>query len=94
MGILIKNPEAERAVRELAQLTGESLTTAVEIAVKERLAAKRQEKPKHMPRSPAEMKALTRKFLTPTARAGLIPPPTKADYDEINFIPGLDDYKP
>ena len=93
MGILIKNPEAERAVRELAELTGESLTTAVEIAVKERLAAKRQEKPKHVPRSPAEMKAITRRFLTPAARAGLIPPPTQADYDEINFIPGLDDYK-
>ena len=94
MGILIKNPEAERAVRELAELTGESLTTAVEIAVKERLAAKRQEKPKHVPRSPAEMRALTRKFLTPQALAGLTSPPTQADYDEINFIPGLDDYKP
>lgn len=94
MGILIKNPEAERAVRELAELTGESLTTAVEIAVKERLAAKRQEKSKHVPRSPAEMKALTRRFLTPAARSGLISPPTQADYDEINFIPGLDDDKP
>ena len=37
MGILIKNPEAERAVRELAQLTGESLTTAVIVALEERL---------------------------------------------------------
>ena len=35
MGILIKNPEAERAVRELAQLTGESLTMAIEVAVNE-----------------------------------------------------------
>lgn len=94
MGILIKNAEAERAVRELAELTGESLTTAIEVAVKERLAAKRQEKPKHVPRSPAEMKALTRRFLTPKALAGLTSPPTQADYDEINFIPGLDDYKP
>lgn len=93
MGILIKNPEAERAVRELAQLTGESLTMAIEIAVKERLAAKRSEKPKHVPRSPAEMRALTRHLFTPEARAGLLPPITQADYDEINFIPGLDDYK-
>ena len=91
MGILIKNPEAERAVRELAQLTGESLTTAIEIAVKERLAAKRQEKPKHVPRSPAEMKALTRHLFTPEARAGLLPPITKADFDELWEIPGVAD---
>lgn len=91
MGILIKNPEAERAVRELAELTGESLTTAVEVAVKERLAAKRGEKPKHAPRSPEEMKALTRKFLTPKALAGLTSPPTKADFDELWEIPGVTD---
>ncbi|ATC33954.1 transcription factor [Caulobacter vibrioides] len=92
MGILIKNPEAERAVRELAALTGESLTTAVEIAVKERLAAKRAETPPRRRRSVEEMKAITRKYLTPEARAGLLPPITQADYDEINFIPGLDDH--
>lgn len=94
MGILIKNPEAERAVRELAALTGESLTTAVEIAVKERLAAKRGEQPPRRRRSVEEMKAITRKYLTPEARAGLIPPPTPSDYDEINLIPGLDDRAP
>jgi antitoxin VapB len=92
MGILIKNPEAERAVRELAALTGESLTTAVEIAVKERLAAKRAEAPPRRRRSVEEMKAITRKYLTPEARTGLLPPITRADYDEINFIPGLDDH--
>jgi antitoxin VapB len=91
MGILIKNPEAERAVRELAELTGESLTTAVEVAVKERLEAKRAAAPRHKPRSVAEMDAITWKYLTPEARAGLIPPITKADFDEINEIPGLDD---
>jgi antitoxin VapB len=91
MGILIKNPEAERAVRELAELTGESLTTAVEIAVKERLEAKRATKPKHVPRSATEMKAITRKFLTPKARAGLIPPPTQTDFDELWEIPGFAD---
>ncbi|KQY35673.1 transcription factor [Caulobacter sp. Root1455] len=91
MGILIKNPEAERAVRELAELTGESLTTAVEIAVKERLEAKRATPPKHKPRSVAEMRAITWKYLTPEARAGLIPPITKADFDALNAIPGVDD---
>jgi antitoxin VapB len=91
MGILIKNPEAERAVRELAELTGESLTTAVEVAVKERLAAKRLERPKHTPRSAEEMKALTWKYLTPAARAGLLPPITKADFDALWEIPGVTD---
>nr|WP_295107738.1 type II toxin-antitoxin system VapB family antitoxin [uncultured Caulobacter sp.] len=91
MGILIKNPEAERAVRELAQLTGESLTMAIEVAVKERLAAKRGEEPPRRRRSVAELKALTRKYLTPEARAGLLAPITKADFDELWEIPGVTD---
>lgn len=33
----IKNPEAERLARELAKRTGESLTAAITIALKERL---------------------------------------------------------
>jgi len=33
-------------------------------------------------------------FSPPEARAGLIPPPTPSDYDEINLIPGLDDRAP
>ena len=90
MGILIKNPDAERAVRELAGLTGESLTTAVEIAVRERLAAKLSEVRPHKPRSVAEMDAITRKYLTPEALAGRIPPITKVDFDELNEIPGYD----
>jgi antitoxin VapB len=32
----IKNPETERAVRELAELTGETITEAVDAAVRER----------------------------------------------------------
>ncbi len=37
MGISIKNPEAERLIRQLAQLTGEGQTEAVLHAVKERI---------------------------------------------------------
>lgn len=37
MGMNIKNPEAERLARELAAATGESLTSAVTLAVRERL---------------------------------------------------------
>ncbi len=37
MGLNIKNPETERLIRELADLTGESLTEAVTASVRERL---------------------------------------------------------
>ncbi|HEY3998755.1 MAG TPA: type II toxin-antitoxin system VapB family antitoxin [Candidatus Xenobia bacterium] len=44
MGLHINNSETCRMVQELAQLTGESLTTAVEEAVRERLErVKRQQ---------------------------------------------------
>jgi antitoxin VapB len=36
VGINIKSPETHRLARELAELTGESMTTAVTIAVRER----------------------------------------------------------
>jgi len=38
MGILIKRPDAEAKIRELAERTGETITEAVERAVEERLA--------------------------------------------------------
>lgn len=38
MSLNIKNEETHRLVRELADLTGESQTAAVEVAVRERLA--------------------------------------------------------
>jgi antitoxin VapB len=38
MGISIKNPETERLIRELAELTGEGNTEAVTMAVREALA--------------------------------------------------------
>lgn len=37
MGINIKNPETERLIRELADLTGEGKTEAVTTAVRERI---------------------------------------------------------
>lgn len=39
----IKNAEAERLTHELAELTGESLTTAVTVSVSERLDRLRQD---------------------------------------------------
>lgn len=37
MAISIKDPETDRLVRALSEATGESLTTAISIAVRERL---------------------------------------------------------
>lgn len=42
MALNIKNPEAHRLARELAEETGETLTDAVTVALRERLAALRQ----------------------------------------------------
>jgi antitoxin VapB len=38
MALSIKNPEADRLARELAAITGESLSDAIVIALRERLA--------------------------------------------------------
>ncbi len=44
MSLNIKNKEAHRLVEELARLTGESMTTAVTVAVRERLERVRGER--------------------------------------------------
>ena len=49
MSLNIKNDEANRLAHELAALTGESLTTAVTVAVRERLD--RLQRSKHEPLS-------------------------------------------
>lgn len=60
MAILIKNPEVEKRARELAALTGESLTGAIDSAVKRQLEEERA-KPKRRP-TVAEMQAATERF--------------------------------
>ncbi len=42
MGLNIKNAKTEKLVKELAELTGESLTAAIDTSVKERLARERR----------------------------------------------------
>jgi antitoxin VapB len=42
MGINIKNPETERLIRELAELTGQGQTEAVTNAVREKLAREKR----------------------------------------------------
>jgi antitoxin VapB len=44
MGLNIKNEEAHRLAKELAQLTGESMTAAVTVAIRQRLDRARRER--------------------------------------------------
>jgi hypothetical protein len=51
VGLNIKNEEANRLIHELAGATGESLTTAVTIAVRERLERIQQREPGDLAKS-------------------------------------------
>ncbi|PZR35151.1 type II toxin-antitoxin system VapB family antitoxin [Caulobacter segnis] len=86
MGIFIKNPETEKLVREIATLRGTTITSTIDALAREALARERQT-PKRL--SVAELQALTDRVVTPAARAGLLAPITKTDFDEINDLPGL-----
>ncbi len=44
MALSIKNDEADRLARELSELTGESLTEAIVVSLRERLERKRAER--------------------------------------------------
>jgi antitoxin VapB len=62
MAILIKNPEVEKRARELAALTGESLTAAIGRAVSRQLVEEQAKMtPKRRP-TVAEMIAATERF--------------------------------
>jgi antitoxin VapB len=54
MAMNIKNPETEQLARELAELTGESLTAAVTEAVRERLVSVRNAAARDDPRERAQ----------------------------------------
>ena len=50
MPLSIKNPEADRLARDLAKVTGESLTDAVTNALRERLERERGDRPEDVVR--------------------------------------------
>jgi antitoxin VapB len=93
MGIFIKNPEVERKARELAQLTGKSLTATIEQAIDEKLARLPQQPPRRRP-TLEEMQAATDAF---RKKIGLdkvtVRPMTKKDWDDLwpTGIPEIDD---
>jgi len=87
MAILIKNAEVEKRARELAALTGETLTSAIDEAVKLRLEQERAKPRKR--RTLEEMIAANEEFRRATGLDKQKLVITKADFDEINEIPGL-----
>jgi len=92
MGIFIKNPEVERKARQLAKLSGKTLTAAVEEAIDRQLATR--SKPPKPKRTLEEVHEATERF---RRLSGLdkIPyrPVTKAEWDALwpTGIPEIDD---
>ena len=87
MAILIKNPETERKARELASLRGMSITSVIDGALEAALA---QAMPPRRP-TVADMRAATERLWKDAGVRPPFPPVTKADWDELNEIPGLED---
>lgn len=85
MAILIKNPETERKARELANLRGLSITAALDGALDRALA---ETPPKRRP-TIEEMEAATQRMWDRAGKSGPQPPVTKAEWDEINEVPGF-----
>lgn len=86
MAILIKNPETERKARELASLRGMSITAALDGALEQALA---EILPKRKKLTLAEMIAATEQLRAEAGITGPLPSVTKAEWDEINEIPGF-----
>ncbi len=86
MAILIKNPETERKARELASLRGLSITAALDGALEKALA---ETPPKARKLNLAGMIAATEALHERARLRGPLPPMTKADWDELNEIPGF-----
>lgn len=86
MAILIKNPETERKARELASLRGVSLTGAIDSALEKALA---EAAPKRRKPTLEEMIAATDRMHDRAGVRGPRPPITKAEWDEINEVPGF-----
>ena len=86
MAILIKNPEVERKARELASLRGQTITAVIDGALDVALEEARPQK-----RRPTveEMEAATQRLWDKAGITGPFAPVTKAEWDQINEIPGL-----
>lgn len=80
MAFSIKNDEADRLARQLAAITGESLTDAVVRALRERLS--RQQSPAKRRKAGTELAKIAGKFSRLPVRDGR----------NANDLPGYDDH--
>jgi antitoxin VapB len=85
VAILIKNPETERKARELASLRGQSITAVIDGAL-DRALAEAQPKPR---RTAAEILAAAERMRQEAGFRGPMLPVSKAEWDEINDVPGF-----
>lgn len=82
MGLNIKNPDVERLVAEVAELTGESKTEAVRVALEERRRRLRLERA-HAVRDDRLERFLEREIWSRVPRAQLGSAPDKAEREAI-----------
>jgi antitoxin VapB len=75
MAVLIKDPETDRLIRDLAGRTGETITTAVKQAVRERL--------ERVPRSEQELAVRRRRIAKILAELDAMPVVDSRTPDEI-----------
>jgi len=82
MALNIKSAETERLAREVAALTGETITEAVRKALEMRLEQAREEREKEIARKMADMKAVLDRIRADIGGRKLEPIP-KEFYDEL-----------
>jgi antitoxin VapB len=70
MALSIKHPEADRLARELATRTGESITQAIIVALKERL---QREQRRYRPKLEDEIMAISKRSAALPRRTGRTP---------------------
>lgn len=89
MGLNIKRPQAEQAIRELAAVDGISLTDAVEVAVKEALERRRGRTAEDEAKRRRKFEVLMRDIERRTPPAPALPEGHRSNHDELYGEDGL-----
>lgn len=74
MAISVKKPEVDELVREVCELTGESLTSAIEVSLRERLDRLRAEEDERISRRKADFAVKVRRLQERARAASILPP--------------------
>jgi antitoxin VapB len=80
MGLNIKNPTVERLAKELAAETGETMTSAIQTALEERLQRLRRER---------DVEERIRRIDEVIRRSGPTPPGARSDHSDLYDEDGL-----